>query len=228
MMFAIALDDEPPALRIMEKFCAANEAIKLLKSFTNPDEALGFIDNNSVDLIFLDIQMPTISGFEFYSKLEMSIPVIFTTAYSEYAVDAFNVEAIDYLVKPFSQQRFEQAITKAKMKQSKKEVVDQSFIFVKIDYSIQRVNCNHILFVEALDDYIKIHLQDRKSLIVRQTLKSLLEKLPTNNFIRVHRSYIVALNKIDKVESKNIFINDAEIPISNTYELDFNQAFKLK
>ena len=227
-MTAIALDDEPPALRIIEKFCAKNENINLLKTFTNPDEALKFIGKNKVDLLFLDIQMPTLSGFEFYAKLITPIPVIFTTAYAEYAVSAFEIEAIDYLLKPFSLQRFEQAVEKAQIVFNKKSITNENYIIVKIDYGTQRINFNQILFIEALDDYVKIYLQQQKTLVIRQTLKSLLEKLPADNFMRVHRSYIVALNKIDKTENKIIYINNKEIPVSNTYELDFNQRFSLK
>jgi len=228
MIVAVAVDDEPPALRIIETFCKRIESVTLIKTFTNPKEALDFISENKVDLIFLDIQMPTMSGFDFYTQLLSRVPVVFTTAYAEYAVTAFNVEAVDYLLKPFSFERFEQAMAKVQFAKSKNKTPEEHYVFVKIDYSIQRINCNTILYIEALDDYIKIHLENLKSLIVRQTLKSILEKLPKDNFIRVHRSYIVSLDKINKIENKTIIIKSIEIPISNSYELDFNQAYKLR
>ncbi len=224
MISAIAIDDEPPALRVIQTFCMNNDSVHLLKTFTNTDEALDFIRYNEVDILFLDIQMPTISGFDLYKKLPRNIPVIFTTAYAEYAVDAFDMEAIDYLLKPFSKQRFDQAIAKALLMRQKNTAAE-NYLMVRIDYSIQRINCDHILCMEALDDYVRFHIHQQKPLVVRQTLKSLLEKLPSDNFIRVHRSYIVALNKIKKIKDKTIFIQDLEIPVSNTYENDFNQKY---
>jgi DNA-binding LytR/AlgR family response regulator len=148
--------------------------------------------------------------------------VIFTTAHSEYAVEGFNLNALDYLLKPFTFERFLQAVEKAKLFQPP----PQPLIF-RIDYSLVKVNPPDILFIEGLDDYLKIHLQQQPPLVVRMTMKAILEKLPANSFVRVHRSFIVPLAHIEQVRNKTIFIAGNEIPIGNSYETSFFDQFKL-
>ena len=223
MIQCIAIDDEPLALEIVNAFCADINFIQLQKTFTKTSDALKYIKSNPVDLLFLDIQMPDISGIDFYKNLEEKTMVIFTTAFSEYAVEGFNLNAIDYLLKPYESDRFRKAVNKAKefYDYNKKETNETNFIFVRADYSLIKIDCNEILYIESIDDYLKIHLLGKKPIMTLNTLKAIEDKLPTANFIRVHRSYIVGLNKIESVRGKNIQLPTAEIPISNKYEAGF-------
>ena len=225
-MIAIAIDDEPLALELIEAYCSNLNDLQLVQSFTNTAKAKIYLQNNTVDLIFLDIQMPNISGIDFYNNLEEKPLVIFTTAYSNYALKGFELNAIDYLLKPFDFERFHKAVIKAKeyfafSNKSKNEV---RYIYVRAVYALIKIDCNEILFLESIDDYIKIHLLGKKPIMTLGTLKSMEEKLPNELFTRVHRSYIVSINKIESVKGKNIQMNASEIPISNKYEACF---FKL-
>lgn len=225
-MIAIAIDDEPLALELIEAYCSNLNDLQLVQSFTNTAKAKIYLQNNTVDLIFLDIQMPNISGIDFYNNLEEKPLVIFTTAYSNYALKGFELNAIDYLLKPFDFERFHKAVIKAKeyfafSNKSKNEV---RYIYVRADYALIKIDCDEILFLESIDDYIKIHLLGKKPIMTLGTLKSMEEKLPNELFTRVHRSYIVSINKIESVKGKNIQMNASEIPISNKYEACF---FKL-
>jgi DNA-binding LytR/AlgR family response regulator len=155
--------------------------------------------------------------------------VIFTTAYSEYAVEGFNLNAVDYLLKPFTFERFLQAVSKASDYYRflhRKDSDLQQYLFIRADYSLVKVMLEDILFVEGLDDYLKIHLAGRKPLVARMTMKNILEKLPEKDFIRVHRSFIVPLSKINKVKNKMIFIGDKSIPIGSSYEKLFFEIYK--
>ncbi len=224
MIYAIALDDEPPALEVLQSFCDQIDGIELKKTFTRSDEALKYLKKYPTDLLFLDINMPSISGIDFFKKVPHKISVIFTTAYSEYAVEGFTLNATDYLLKPFSFSRFEQAVEKAKIqleKEQKNTAADSQFLFIRADYSLIKIPVTEILFIEGLDDYLKIHIRNQKTVVARMTMKSILEKLPTDAFFRVHRSFIVSLSKIDRVKSKIVYIGAEEIPISATYETAF-------
>ncbi len=222
---AIALDDEPPALAIIENFCKKTPFIELDKTFTKSEEALKYLRKYPVDLLFLDINMPSITGIDFHQKLPHKIMVIFTTAYSEYAVQGFNLSATDYLLKPFSFDRFTVSMEKVKemyeLQNNKKE---QPYLFVRADYSLQKIPIADILFIEGLDDYLKIHIDGQKTVVARMTMKSILEKLPSSGFFRVHRSFIVPLSRIGKIRNKVIYIGETEIPISASYEKDFLAA----
>jgi DNA-binding LytR/AlgR family response regulator len=225
---AIAVDDELPALKVMENFCAKNEQVELCKTFNKPNEAIKYLKKFPVDLIFLDINMPEINGIELASVIHQNTKIVFTTAHSEYAVEGFNLNAVDYLLKPFTIQRFNQAITKVKMllqNITTDENNENNHFFIRADYSLIKINFDEILFVEGLDDYLKIHLQHQKPIVARMTMKAMNEKLPTQKFVRVHRSYIVALNKIEKLRNKNIFINNVEIPIGSMFEEHFYSAY---
>ena len=228
MIQAIAIDDEPLPLELIEAFCAEINYINLQKTFANTNEALEYLQKNKIDLLFLDIQMPDISGLDFYKNLDEKIMVIFTTAYSQYAVDGFDLNAIDYLLKPYEFERFQKAVNKVKeyYDYNQKEQNENNFIFVRADYSLIKIDCNEILYIESIDDYIRIHLLGKKPILTLSTLKAIEDKLTTNNFIRVHRSYIVALNKIESVRGKNIqLFLSTEIPISNKYEADFFKVY---
>lgn len=227
MIKAIAIDDEPPALKVLENFCGKTDFIRLEKTFTKPNEATAYLQKNAVDLLFLDINMPSVSGIDFFKAMQDKTMVIFTTAYSEYAVEGFNLNAVDYLLKPYTFERFTQAVTKARDFQQYMNETGAALkhLVVKADYSLVKIDIANIQLIEGLDDYLKIHLANGKPIVVRMTMKAILEKLPEDNFIRVHRSYIVPLNKIEHVRNKNITIAGQEIPIGNSYEENFFKAF---
>jgi DNA-binding LytR/AlgR family response regulator len=228
MIRAIAIDDEPPALRIIERFATGMEQLQLLRTFTNPSEALQFVQEEKVDLLFLDIQMPSVSGLDFYKSLPEGPLVIFTTAYSEYAVEGFNLQAVDYLLKPFTRERFEQAIEKAVNALSYKQqhaAGGNQFISVRADYSTHRIALSDIRYVEGLDDYLKIHLESARPIVARLTMKAMAEMLPAASFMRVHRSFIIPLNRITMVRNKTIYIGEVQIPIGGSYEEAFFKAF---
>jgi len=229
MIKAIALDDEPPALDIIASFCSLTEAIDLVKTFTRADEAMKYLSNFPVDLLFLDINMPSVSGLDFKKNLDPKTMVIFTTAYSEFAIEGFNLNAVDYLLKPFTPERFLQAAEKAKAQHGflhQNALAKPDHISIRVDYALVNVPLADIFFIESLDDYLKIHLQGQKPLVSRMTMKAIIEKLPQSDFVRVHRSYIVPLAKIAAVRNKTIFINEAEIPIGTSYESRFYTAFR--
>ena len=244
MITAIALDDQPPALQIVTHFCSRIDCIDLQQAFTRTGEALDYLNTHPMDLLILDINMPAISGIDFYKSLPKKIMVIFTTAYSEYAVEGFALNAIDYLLKPFSFARFQQAVAKAQkyhdfsrltaappqpQQPLLSELSDPSspqHILLRADYSLVRVALSDILFVEGLDNYLRIHLQEQDTLLIRMTLKALLDKLPGKDFIRVHRSYIIPLGRISNLRNKIITVAGREIPLGASYEEDFFRAFK--
>jgi len=229
MIKAIAIDDEPPALKVIENFCSNAENIQLEKTFTSPNEALKYLRKFPVDLIFLDINMPSVTGIDFYKSLEQETMVIFTTAYSEYAVEGFNLNAVDYLLKPFTIERFHQAIKKANdyytYTRQLPGTVSQS-LFIRADYSLIKINYEDIVLIESLDDYLKIYLSNDKIIVARMTMKAMAEKLPAVDFMRVHRSFIVPIKRIVQVRNKVIYISDKEIPIGGNYEEAFFKVFK--
>jgi DNA-binding LytR/AlgR family response regulator len=225
MISAIAIDDELPALSLLENFCKRTDFIDLQKTFNKPNEALRYLQQFPADLLFLDINMPSLSGIDLYKIIKQSTMVIFTTAYSEYAVEGFNLNAIDYLLKPFTFERFMQAVNKAKSAAKQNEEQKEKYLFIRADYSLIKIAIDDILFIEGLDDYLKIHIHNDKPLIARMTLKSILEKLPLADFIRVHRSYVVPFRRIKSVRNKMISIENEEIPIGNSYEENFLKLF---
>lgn len=229
-MTAIAVDDEPPALAILEAFCREVDFIDLQRTFTKPSEALKHLTKFPVDLLFLDISMPSLTGLEFYEKASQNTMVIFTTAHANYAVDGFNVGAVDYLLKPFTLDRFRQAVARARDFQERgqnNDQVSQTGMYLRADYSLVKIEFAEILYVEGLQDYLKIHLENQKPVVVRMTMKTMLEKLPANRFVRVHRSYIVPLSRVNNVRNKTIDLNGLKIPIGPTYEEEFYKLFKV-
>ncbi len=232
MIRAIAIDDEPPALRVLENFCSEVDFIRLLKTFTRPNEALDYLLREPADLIFLDIQMPSISGLELYKSLGQSTMVIFTTAHSEYAVEGFNLSAVDYLLKPFTRERFVQAVQKARehyshLQHAGDRQIPPPHLLIRADYSLIRVPHADILFVEGLDDYLRIHLQNGRNIVARMTMKHLLSLLPAADFARVHRSFIVALGRIERIRGKVITVSGRDIPVGRMYEDDFLARFDI-
>lgn len=229
MIQAIALDDEPPALRIISNFCSRIDFFDLQKTFSRTDDAMNYLENYPVDLIFLDINMPSMSGLDFYQAIPHEAMVIFTTAYAEHAVEGFNLNAVDYLLKPFTFERFQQAANKAKDYYNFKNPIENpasKFLLVRADYSLHKIAFSDILFIEGLDDYLKIHIDNTKPLVVRMTMKAMLQKLPEQEFIRVHRSFIIPFSRIENVRNKMISLAGEEIPIGSSYEESFGKLFK--
>ena len=230
MIKAIAIDDEPPALKIIERFSKKTAIINLQKTFTQPKEALYYMSAFPVDLLFLDIQMPSVSGIEFLKKSEQKTLIIFTTAYSEYAVTGFNLNAVDFLLKPFSYERFLQAVQKAEnifSTQSQSNFQDPTCFYVRSNYNLVKIVYDEIEYIEGLDDYIKIHIAGQSSVVTRITMKNILEKLPPNEFIRIHRSFIVPLKKIDFYRKSKVFVAGKELPIGVNYKDALNGLNKL-
>lgn len=226
MINAIALDDEPLALEVLQCFCKQLPSIKIVAVFSNTDTAMRYLKKHPVDVLFLDINMPAISGIDFAKNLPNHVLLVFTTAYSEYAFEGFNLSAIDFLVKPYSFTRFEKAVYKIiQQLELQNKVVAQNFLTIRADYSLIKVLFEDILYIEAMGDYVKIFVMNKKTVIPKITLKSILSKLPQNDFIRVHRSYIISLTKVNSIKNRLIFIKDKEIPIGASYEENFLSQF---
>jgi DNA-binding LytR/AlgR family response regulator len=222
MMTCIAVDDEPLALEVIKKYISDTPLVKLANTFTDAIQALTFLKVQPVDLIILDIQMPDISGIQFLQSLKQRPMVIFTTAYPEFAVKGFELEAVDYLVKPIKFERFlialEKAVKLMALHSLSAEPSDSGFLFVKSGYGTVRINFCEIKYIEGLDDYIKIHfIDERKPVLSLSSLKNIMEKLPESQFMRVHRSFIVSLEHIRSVRKKEIFLDKLKVPIGDTY-----------
>jgi DNA-binding LytR/AlgR family response regulator len=224
MIHCIAIDDEPLALQLVSEYCQRISFLRLEKTFTNTDEASDYLSRNQVDLLFLDIQMPDINGVQFYKNLNKKPPVIFTTAFKDYAVEGFNVDAVDYLLKPFEYDRFLKACYKAKeyIEFLSSQELQLNSIFVKVNYEIMKINLKDIDLIEALDDYIKIYTQPTPVLTL-MTLKNIAEKLPPRDFIRVHRSFIIPVAKVEKFSKTKLWVKGKEIPIGSSYSHVFDQ-----
>lgn len=218
MIKCIAIDDEPLALQLINQYCEKIPFLQMEKVFTNPDEARDFLLQHNISLIFLDIQMPDINGVQFYKGLSSKPMVVFTTAFKDYAVDGFNVDAIDYLLKPFDFNRFLKACYKAKeyLEFLSSQELQLNSLYVKVNYEMMKINLKDIDLVEALDDYIKIHIKPSPVLTL-MTLKTMQEKLPSKEFVRVHRSYIVPLSKVEKFSKNKLVVAGKEIPIGSSY-----------
>lgn len=228
MINCIAIDDEPLALSIIETFCAKVPFLQLQKTFTDTSEAARFLRKFPVDLVFLDIQMPDMLGTDFYREHAKDKMVIFTTAFSQYAVEGFDLNAIDYLLKPIEFQRFLQAANKSQEYFNYLHLSDhktQQHLYVRSEYSLVKIAFSDILYIETLDDYLKIHLKTKKTVLTKMNLKNMMSKLNSSEFVRPHRSYVVPLSLIESVRGKTIHLSDIEIPIGVKYEEDFLKAY---
>jgi two-component system, LytTR family, response regulator LytT len=230
MITTIAIDDEPLALKLVTGYIEKTPGLKLLAGFDNPLDAMEFMADKSVDLIFVDIQMPDLSGLQFTRSLVRGPKVIFTTAYEKYALEGFRLEVADYLLKPFSYEEFLKAVQKVqrliKLEKNAPDQVDANneFLFLKSDYKIKRINFNDILYIEGLKDYVKVYIQNSVRPIMSLTTMKLLEsKLPESKFMRVHRSFIVNLEKIDTIERSRIVFGKTYIPVSDQYKDKFQE-----
>ncbi|MCF8324169.1 MAG: LytTR family DNA-binding domain-containing protein [Leadbetterella sp.] len=211
---AIAIDDEPHALEVVKMLSEKVPYLSLEATFTNCFDAIPYLQTNKIDLLFLDINMPDISGIEFVNILPKCPMVIFTTAYSEYAVKGFELDAIDYLLKPFSLARFTKACNKA-LDMNKVDELD--FIFLKTGYEEEKVLLDEIHYIEAEGNYMTYVLNNRK-LLSRQSISDALGQLPFDKFVRIHRSYLISLSKIVKISRNSVWILGKEIPVGSSYE----------
>lgn len=227
MIKAVAIDDEPLALQILEALCARIEYIKLLKTFTSQAEAQRYLNKFEVDLLFLDIQMPRQNGIDLYKSLKQETKVIFTTAYSEYAVEGFNVSASDYILKPIAFDRFEEAVAKVKrtLDLEQQNTSANTHLTIRADYKLYNIPLEEIVFIEAMDDYVKINRVDKSTVVARSTMKGILKKLPETLFTRIHKSFIVNTAKVEAVQAGSIEIAGREFPIGTTYKDQVNKNF---
>lgn len=231
-MRCIIVDDEPIAREGIRLLISGIPQLELLNGFNNAGDVSLFISDTSVDLIFLDINMPGINGIEFARSVSKQTLIIFTTAYSEYALDSYEVDAIDYLLKPIDPVKFRKAVNKAiiyhslLINEEKKRIdsADSDFIFVKSDRKYFKVNFEDILFVEGLKDYIIIQMEDQR-IITRMSLKAIQELLPETMFFRINKSYIVNKKQIESFDNNDVFIGKYEIAIGNTFRDDFFRDF---
>ena len=233
----LALDDEPLALAILENYILKMPNLTLVATCTDSMEALSLIQQGKVDLLFLDIQMPTLTGIQFLRVMNGKCKTILTTAYAEFALEGYEYDVVDYLLKPISFERFLKAVQKVQEQLSatnnqlseKVEIADNQvvipnaqldFIFVKTEYKIQKINLSDILYLEGLKDYVSIYTSAERILTL-QTMKKMEEILPSTRFVRVHKSYIVSLEKIETIERQRIFIGKNIIPVGDSFQKDF-------
>jgi two-component system LytT family response regulator len=237
MIRCLVVDDEPLALHIVEDYISKVPFLKLVKSTTNPIEALNMVQEGGVDLVFLDVQMPELTGIQFLKIANGKAKMILTTAYPEYALEGYELDVVDYLLKPIAFDRFFKAVQKAQgiiqpsakpaaapepiqQQQQPQSDLMSDFIFVKSEHKIQKAYLRDILFIEGLKDYISIFTPAER-IITLQNMKKMEDALPERHFVRVHKSYIVSLNKIDSIERSRIWIGDKIIPVGDTYREDF-------
>ncbi|HEY0730969.1 MAG TPA: LytTR family DNA-binding domain-containing protein [Chitinophagaceae bacterium] len=225
-MKAIAIDDEPIALNIIKSHASKVPFIDLKAEFTDAFKALEYLQREHVDLIFLDIKMPDISGIDFYNSLSKKPLLIFTTAYSEHAVTSFEMDAVDYLLKPFPLARFIKACNKAfELYNFRNASEPQDHLYIKTGYEQVKVFYDEILYLEAAGNYVTFVLKD-KNILSRSTFAEAIQLLPADKFVRVHRSYMVAINKINKVERHQVTIGNAKIPVSEAYSEELSASLK--
>jgi DNA-binding LytR/AlgR family response regulator len=234
----LAVDDEPPALQIIEKYIHAIPTLHLTATCSNAVDALSVLQNDPIDLLFLDIQMPVILGTDFMRTLARPPKVIFTTAFRKFAVEGFELDAVDYLLKPISFERFLKAVNKVMKLNlqttdtmppviSKRAESEDVFIYLRTDRKNLKIHLNEILFIESLKDYIKVVTKE-KAIISKLAISRFEEKLSTDSFLRIHRSFIVAINKVESFTPDLIHIGKYELPISRSYRHEVEKILKFK
>jgi DNA-binding LytR/AlgR family response regulator len=222
----LLVDDEPPALKILQSHIANMKGLEIAGLCKNAVEALDILNEKSIDLIFLDIKMPKLLGTDFLKNLTNPPKVIFVTAYRDYAVEGYDLDAVDYLVKPVSFERFLKAVSKVKKLLGQQVAVmgeeykknTEAFVYLKVDKNMQKIFVNEILYIESWKDYIKIFFTTGKNVLVKQSISSIENLLSEHNFLRVHRSYMVSLSKISGYNSLAIQLNEKDIPIGRLYK----------
>ncbi len=229
MLRCVIIDDEPLALKLLVDYVEKTEFLELKNSFTNPIEGLHFISSNEVDLVFLDIQMPELTGIQFMKIMKSKCQFIMTTAYNQYAIDGYEFDVIDFLLKPITFDRFLIAANKAKERIEEKPTVSESnkeqdpndnFIFVKSEYRVQKIDFDSINYLEGMGDYVNIVTEEGRILTL-ESIKSFVERLPSNRFMRVHKSFIISFEKIKFIERNRVQIKEKLIPVSNSYQKQF-------
>jgi Response regulator of the LytR/AlgR family len=223
-MKCIIVDDEPLAIEILETYVSRVEHLKLSGSFRNAISAFTFLQQNQVDLIFLDIQMPKLTGIDFLKTLRNPPKVIFTTAYRDYALDGFDLEIVDYLLKPIPFDRFLKAVAKACHQPEPKEVLitstpKEEFLYFKVDKKMVKCRIDDILIIESCKDYVKVKTAD-KEITTQQKISYLEENLPKNKFLRIHRSFIINVDKVDAFSASDVDLGNLQIPIGRNYKND--------
>ena len=220
----IAIDDEPLALELLEDNISQVPYLDLVKGFNSPMQAMQFMQNNDIDLVFIDIQMPGLTGLQFIQSLPQKPMYILVTAYEKFALEGYNLNVVDYLLKPVAMDRFIKACNKAmdlhRLKQQTGPAREElKYIFVNADYKLVKVEFSEIVFIEALKDYLKIHLKTAKNpLITRMSMKSIEEELPSSQFIRIHKSYIISKDAITAVKKTSVFMDSMELPVGDMYK----------
>jgi len=232
-MKCVIIDDEPLAIDVVESYVQQVGGIEIVAKCTNPLEAIILLNKHQVDLVFLDIEMPNLTGIDLVKAIDNMPQFIFTTAYPEYALDGFNLNATDYLVKPIPFHRFLKAISRAKEKyelenkvvispqatETAAPVAIDNFIFVKSEYENIKINIDTIVYLQGLKDYIKIYTSDtQKPILTLSSFKDILDKLPPSKFIRVHKSYVVSIEHIKAIQKSKILVADMRIPVGETYK----------
>ena len=225
MLNCIAIDDEPLALNLLEDNISKLSYLNLVATCSDAFEATKVLQENKIDLMFIDIQMPGLTGLEFIKSLAKKPMVILLTAYKQYALDSYDLDVVDYLLKPVALDRFMKACNKAKglydLKNSKQQLFDKpvvDYFFQYVDYSQLKILFSDIIWIEGLGDYIKIHLKSsNKPLVIRNTIKAMEDDLPSSKFIRIHKSYIISIDSITAIRKHSVFIKDFELPVGETY-----------
>jgi len=224
-MNCIAIDDEPKALEIIERYCDRSDLVDLKAIFREPVKAIEYLNREKVDLIFLDINMPDIDGMQLVQTLASKPMVIFTTAYGSYAVESYNLNAIDYLLKPITFERFLAAVNKAVntiQKNAVANVDEATSVFIKSGSQTYQVKLGDILYLEKDGNYITIHLKD-KNILIRENMGDIFDLVPAADFIRIHKSFVVAIKHISMIEAHQLTINGQKIPIGSTYRDQLKQ-----
>lgn len=229
MIRCIAIDDEPLALQQMAGYIQKTPYLELEAQFESAMKAISWLQENSIELMFVDINMPDLNGIDFVKSLNTPPKFIFTTAYSEYALEGFRVDAIDYLLKPIGYPDFLKAAEKAKERLGAMEKVtaqiesNENFLFVKSEYKILRINMAEIRYIEGMREYVRIHIENQKPVMALMSMKKMEGFLPKARFMRVHRSYIVNLNKVNTIERMRIVFDKVYIPVSEQYKAAFQE-----
>jgi len=227
-IICLAVDDEPPALDILKNYIQAVSSFELAGTCINAVDALNVLRSTHVDLMFLDIQMPQLLGTDLLRTLNNPPKVIFTTAYREFAIEGFELNAVDYLLKPISFERFLKAVNKVmdiKLPQQVQQETQDAYLYFRSDRKMHKVAMDDIIFIESLKDYIKV-VTKSKTIITKQSISSIEERLPKSSFIRIHRSFIVSLNKVQSYSSELIAIGNEELPVSRMYRHEVEKVFK--
>jgi len=230
MISCIAIDDEPKALEVIERYCHKTSLVDLKATFREPVKAIEFLNREKIDLIFLDINMPDISGMQLVQTLSPRPMIIFTTAYSHYAVESYDLNALDYLLKPITFERYLAAINKAVSKLPSKNNAsneDEQTVFIKSGPQTYQVKVGDILYLEKDGNYITIHLKER-NILIRENMGDIFDLVPATDFLRVHKSYVVAIKHIAMIEVHQLIINGEKIPIGSTYRDPLRSRLGLK